>query len=174
MIEELKELQSDDIIILLEDEAIEFTGMEEMTVTGVRVYTSDDSELVMVEMDDFYLVAHNFQSEEQYFIYQLVDEGDVSDLEDNGYKFLNEDDDFRHKIVNREEGKAHVFTHSETGAIYGLTKTRDDEGDDQEVSLCEYKSNSAQYNHILIEQEDGHTRICQGFEITEFEIAELE
>lgn len=176
MIEELKALQPDDVIFLSEDDVIDFTGTDELTVTGVRVYTSEDNELVMVEMDDFYLVAHNFQTDEQYFIYQLVDEGEVSDLEENGYKFLNDDDDFRHKIVNREDGKAHVFVHSETGAVYGMTKTRDDDGEDQEVSLCEYRSQSARYSNILIEQEEGFTRICQGFEIGEgdFEIAESE
>ena len=168
MIEELKALQPNDVIFLTDEDAIDFTGADELTVTGVKVYSLDDNEMVTVEMDEFYLVAHNVQSDERYFIYQLVDEGEMSDLEGSGYKLLNEDDDFRYKIVNRDEGKAHIFHHSDTGAVYGATKTRDgDDEDDQEVSFCEYNSATARLPFILIEQEDSLTRILQGVELTE-------
>jgi hypothetical protein len=178
MLEELKALQPNDVITLSDEEAIDLTGVEELTVTGVKVYCLDDSELVTVELDEeFYIVVHNFQSDEKCFIYQLVDEGDMSDLESSGYKLLNEDEDFRYKIVNREDGKAHIFHHSETGAIYGATLTHNDgDADDREVSFCEYTSTSASLPLILIEREEDFTRISQGFEINRdgFEVSESE
>jgi hypothetical protein len=178
MIEELKNLQAEDTIIFKHDQVIDLFEGEEMTVTGVRVYTSDDCEMVVVEMDEFYLVAHNFQSDEMCFVYHLVDEGDIGSLEDTGYKLLNEDDDFRHKIVIRDEGKTLVYHHSDTGAIYGLTRERidDESGEPQEVSLCEFKSNSSRMNYILIEREDEYAQIMQGFEVKKkyIELPDLE
>jgi hypothetical protein len=169
MIEELKTLEVDDTIIFSDEQVIDFFEDEEMTVTGIRVYKVDDNEMIVVEMDEFYLIVHNFQSEETCYVYQLVDEGDTGDLEDDGYKFLNEEDDFRHKIVIREEGKTQVYHHSDTGAIYDLTRERDDEGSDEpvEVSLCEFISHSGRLTHILIEREDERALIMQGFEIDE-------
>jgi len=167
MIEELKNLQPEDTITFTDDQVIDFFEGEELTVTRVRVYSSDDAEMVVVEMDEFYLVAHNFESDEKCFVYQLVDEGNTADLEDEGYKFLNEDDDFRHKIVIREDGKAFVYHPSDTGAIYGLTRERadnDSSEEPQEVSICEFVSLSARLGNILIEREDDCAYIMQGFE----------
>jgi hypothetical protein len=168
MIEELKNTQVEDNIILLDEQVMDFFEEEKLTVTGVSVYSSDDAEMIIIEMDEFYLVAHSFESEERYFAYQLIDEGDTNDLEGEGYKFLNDDNDFRHKIVIREDGKAFVYHPSDTGAIYGINKERSD-GDDftepQEVSICEFVSSSARLKNILIKREDDYAYIMQGFEI---------
>jgi hypothetical protein len=168
MLENIKDIQSDDVICFTEEDAIDFIGEEDLTVSEVRNYVADDGELVVVDMDEFYLVVHNFQSEEKYFIYLLIDEGSIEELEQGGFKFFNEDDEFRHKIVNREEGKPHVFHYSEVGAVYGLTR----EADGDESSFCEYKSASAQYDHILVERNEECARLMHGFEIDEswFEI----
>lgn len=172
MIEDIKETQVEDVICFTDEDAIDFLGEEELVVSDVRNYVSDDNELVVIDMDEFFLVVHNFQSEEKYFLYQLIDEGNVDELEQSGFKLFNEDDEFRHKIVNREDGKAHVFNYSEVGAIYSLTK----EEDGDESSFCEYTSNSAQYDHILVEKEDENIRLLQGFEIDEncFEVMSAE
>jgi hypothetical protein len=170
MIEEFKNMQSDCIIKFSNESVIDFLEEEELTVTGVKVYSSDDdTEMVIIEMDDFYLVAHNFESEEKCFIYQLVDEGTTNELEDEGYRFLNDDDDFRHKIVIREDGKSFTYHPSDTGAIYGLTREREDNESDepQEVAICEFVSNTARLDHILIEREDDLAFIMQGLEINE-------
>lgn len=170
MIEEFKNLQPEDTIVFADDQVIDFFEEEELTVTGVRIYSSDDdTEMVIVEMDEFYLVAHNFESDEKCFVYQLIDEGETGDLEDEGYKFLNEDDDFRHKIVIREDGKTFVYHPSDTGAIYGLSRERADNDSDepQEVSICEFTSSSARLGYILIEREDDKAYIMQGFEVEE-------
>lgn len=170
MIEEFKNLKTEDTVVFVDEDVTDFLEHEELTVTGVRIYSLDDTEMVIVEMDEFYLVAHNFESEEKLFIYQLVDEGTTWGLEEEGFKFLNEDDDFRHKVVIREDGKSFVYHPSDTGAIYGLTRElndEDNEGEPQEVSICEFYSSSARLNQILIEREDDKACILQGFEITE-------
>lgn len=160
MMEELKELQEDSVVFFTNEEAVELFDGEEMRVTGVKVYSTDDGEMVVVEMDEFYLVAHNFQSEEAYYVYRLVDSGE--DLEDEGYKFLKDDGDFCQRIaIRNEEGKAQVYHHSDVGPLYGVTR------DDAEVSLCEFQSNSADLTHILIEKDDDGASIMQGFEISE-------
>lgn len=162
MLEDIKEIQPEDVLHFTEESAIDFLGEEELSVSEVRNYTQDDNELIVVEMDEFCLVVHNFQSEEKYFLYSIIDEGSVEDLEDGGFKLFNENDEFRHKIVNREEGKTHVFRHSEVGAIYEMTKD-----ESEESSLCEYTSSSAQFDHILVERNENKTRIMHGFEIDE-------
>lgn len=177
MIDELKNLKVEDTIFFPNDQVADFFEEEELTVTGIKTYSSDDAEMVIVEMDEFYLVVHNFESEEKCFAYQLVTEGNTGDLEDEGYKFLNDDDDFRHKIVIREEGKTFIYHPSDAGAIYGLTRERtdnDSEEEPQEVAICEYIANSARLEHILIEREDDNAYILQGFEIGEddFELPE--
>lgn len=181
MIEDFKTLEPEDTILFTDNQVIDFFEEEEMTVTGVRVYSLDDTEMVIVEMEDFCLVAHNFETEEKFFVYQLIDEGDTGDLEDEGYKFLNDEDDFRHKIVIREDGKASVYHPSDTGAIYGLTREKydgdeDGGGEPQEVSICEFQSSSARLSKILIEREDDRAYILQGFEINDdsFELPEIE
>lgn len=162
MIDELRTLEQDDTLIFLSSQACDFTEAEEMIVTEVRSYYNDDGEIVVVEMDDCCLICHNFQSEEQYYLYRLVDEGLTGDLEDEGYKFLNADDDFRSKIIVRDEdARPFVFNHSDTGAIYEI---------EEEVSLCEYAQTGnflPLRNYIFIEKERDYAKIMKGFEIKE-------
>jgi hypothetical protein len=169
MIEELKNLQPEDTILFTDEQVLEFFEEEELTVTCVKVYSIDEAEMVIVEMEDLFLIAHNFQEDEKLFAYQLVNKGSPSDLEEEGFKFLSEDDDFRHKIVIREDGKAYSYRPSETGAIYNLNL---ENGDSQETSICEFLSSSARLNQIIIEYDGENARILQGIEINEesFEI----
>lgn len=169
MIDELKNLQVEDTIFFTNDQAIDFFEEEELSVTGIKIYSSDDSEMVIVEMDEFFLVAHNFESDEKFFAYQLIAEGETGELEDEGYKFLNDDDDFRHKIAIREDGMTVVYHPSDAGAIYGLSKEKTDSDSDEpnEVAICEYVTNSELLEYILIEREDDCASIMQGFEIEE-------
>lgn len=99
----------------------------------------------------------------------MIDEGNTNELENNGYKFLNEEDDFRHKIVVKEDNKSYTYHPSDTGCVYGLTKEEIDiySENPQEVSICEFFSASARLSNILIEREDNIAYIMQGFEITE-------
>lgn len=171
MIEELKNLQIEDTIFFSNDQVVDFFEEEELTITDIKIYSSEDAEMIAIEMNEFYLIVHNFESDEKYFAYQLVTEGNTEDLEGEGYKFLNEDDDFRHKIVIRDDGKTSVYHPSDTGAIYGLTKEKRN-NDSEEVAVCEYFANSDKLEYILIERGDDSACIFQGFEIkeTDFEL----
>jgi hypothetical protein len=118
-------------------------------------------------MEDSYLVAHNFDTDPRYFIYQVFDSGSAEDLEQDGYYFLTEDQDFRNKIVFRDDNRSHVYKHSEIGAVYDIL----DETNEISISLCEYVSNSHELSNLLvIKQEDDELLILQGIEIDQEDI----
>jgi diphthamide synthase subunit DPH2 len=170
MLEILKELQKGTILEFSNEDIIDFIESDQIGVSNVSVIQSDDDmELIIVEMDYFYLIAHNFDTDPRYYLYQMLDSGDIEDLEQNGYLFLNDDSDFRSKIVNREEGKAHVYKHSEIGAVYDLIGN--DEEEETSVAICEYISSSHHLSHMLVLMANEETlKVFQGFEISEEDI----
>lgn len=169
MIEEIKELNPDDTITIEDESVEEFTGQTTFTVSEVRIYSNDDCEIVLVGLDEFYLIIHSVENNPRYFMYELQESGTVEDLIEEGYNYINDDDDFRKKIVIREEGKTNIFKHSELGAIYDLNVDRDDEAEQEpySVSICEYISNNAYMPNIFIERVDDDANIFTGFEIEE-------
>lgn len=162
MIEQLKDLTEGTLVAFDNEDVIEIADADELVVSEVRTCLTDDNEFVIVEMDDFCLVAHNFDTDPRYFFYQLLDSGTAEDLENDGYYFLTEEQDFRSKIVCRDDSRGHVYKHSEVGALY-------DVADGEEcVSLCEYVSNTHDLTHMLvIKGEDDELLIYQGIEIAE-------
>jgi hypothetical protein len=175
MIEQLKELEPSAIVIFDTEDVAAITDTDEMEVSEVRICAADDNEFVIVELDEFYLVAHNFDTDARYFFYQVLDSGAAEDLENDGYYFLTEEQDFRSKIVCRDESRGHVYKHSEVGAVYEMS---DQNSETEEiVSLCEYISNTHDMTHMLvIKNEEDELLILQGIEITEddFTIADVE
>lgn len=173
MLEMLKELQKGTVLEFSNEEIIDFIESDQTIVSKVDVIRSDDDmELVIVEMDYFYLITHNFDTDPRYYLYQMLDCGEIEDLEQSGYLFLTDDSDFRSKIINREEGKSHVYKHSEIGANYNLIGDTDE--DEMSVSVCEYTSSSHHLSHMLVLMTNDETlKIFQGFEISEEDITFL-
>ena len=176
MIEDLK-ISEDKTIFFTEDNLTTFIGQDQANIQEVHSYSIEDGEIVMCELDDeFYLVAHNFESDPRYFIYQVIDTGSQDDLEKSGYHFISEDEEFKEKIVISDDNKLAVYKHSDVGAIYSLES---EDEIDAEISICEFTSPSNYLSHILIErvEHDRHdidVTIYQGFELDEddFELDE--
>jgi hypothetical protein len=168
MIEQLKDLTSGTTINFDNEDIAGFTEVEQMNVTSVELYSIDDNEIVVVELDEFYIVAHNFDTEPRIYLYQILDHGTTEDLENDGYYFLTEDQDFRSKIVNRDDTRSHIYKHSEVGAVYYMS----DSNGDCETSICEYICNSHELaNMLVIKKEEDELLILQGFEISADDIS---
>lgn len=167
MIEQLKDLEDGSLVVFDHDDVTAMSSTDQMEVTGVKVCAADENEFVIVELDDYYLVAHNFDTDPRYFFYQVLDSGTAEDLENDGYYFLTEDQDFRSKIVCRDDNRGHVYKHSEVGAVYEMAVQTDDQ--EEIMSLCEYISNTHELTHMIVikSEEDEDLLILQGFEISE-------
>jgi hypothetical protein len=164
MIEQLKDLEAGTTLFLGED-AAEVIGVDQTNVVSVEMCATDDGEFTIVELENQYLVAHDFDTEPKYYIYQILDSGNAKELENDGYFFLNDERDFRSKIVCKDDVSGHTYTHSEIGAIYDI--------DSCEISaICEYTSKTHEMSHILIiKKEDEMLLILQGIEVSEDDIA---
>lgn len=167
MIEQLKDLENNQTIVFDHDDVTTISSTDELKVTEVKVCIADENEFVIVELDEYYLVAHNFDHDPRYFFYQIFDSGTAEDLENDGYYFLTEDQDFRSKIVCRDDNRGHVYKHSEVGAIYDMIAQTNDE--EEAISLCEYISNTHDLSHMIVikSEENENLLILQGFEIGE-------
>jgi hypothetical protein len=168
MIDELKEIE-DGSLITFDNEEISALTSDPIAVSSVKICNSEDNEIVIVgmEMDEYCLVAHNFDTDPRYFFYQTFDAGSAEELENDGYYFLTEEQDFRNKIVCRDDTRGHVYKHSEIGAVYEMVVATDDD-DEEIISVCEYTSNTHEMTHMLvIKREDDDLIILQGFEISE-------
>ena len=167
MIDQLKEMGDGDLITITNEDAIDFVETDQSEIVFIKTCATDDNEFVILELNDFYLVSHNFDTDPRYYIYQILNSGSVEDLEQDGYFFLTEDMEFRSKIVNKEDNKSHTYKHSEVGAVYELT-TNDES---QIESICEYYSSShCLSNMLVIKNIDETLLILQGVEISEDEL----
>lgn len=169
MIDQLKEIEKGTFFAFNNEEVISLAETDEAEVSSVKLYSTDENELVVIELDETYLVAHDFDTDPRYFFYQILDSGAIEDLENDGYYFLNEEQDFRNKIVCRDDSRGHIYKHSEVGIVYDM-----EDHEEETISICEYISNSHELSHILVikNDEEDNLLILQGIEINEedFEI----
>jgi hypothetical protein len=151
MIEQIKELVEGMTVYCDDNEDI---------VVSVKILTDEDeNDFVIVELETSYLIAHNFDNEVRYFNYQILDSGIVENLEDDGYYFLTEDEEFCNKIAFREDNKTYVYKQSEIGAVYNIL-----DQNDEEFSLCEYDGSS---DNLLVIKNNDDLLVLQGVEIAE-------
>lgn len=164
MIDQLKELKERSTISIENTDAIDFLETEQSTLVNINICSIDDSEFIILELDDFYFVSHNFDIDPRYYLYQIINSGSIEDLEQDGYLFLNEDMEFRSKIVNKENTKPIIYKHSDIGAVYELTENN---SDNPIESLCEYYSTSNYLTNMLIIKKEDELIILQGMEVSE-------
>lgn len=165
MIDQLKELDETNTIIIINDDIIDFAETDQSKIVSVKICSVDDNEFVILELEDLYIVSHNFDIDPRYYVYQIMDSGSIEDLEQDGYFFLTEEMEFRSKIVNKEDNKTHIYKYSDVGAVYELAE---DNCDNPIESICEYNSSSHHLSNMLvIKYSDETLLILQGFEVFE-------
>lgn len=167
MYDDIKELRSGTKISVDHPGVFALTQQEDFEVRGVRVFAQDDGEVVMVEMDDFYLVAHTLTGDPRYYVYEEYATGTASAMDEEGLHPLDGEGEFRPRMRVKAGGKA-VPCKAVNGPVYGLAVERDDRGGDaQDVSCCEYRTGWKQHPMLLMMREDDQLAAYRGLRVPE-------
>jgi hypothetical protein len=167
--ETLKELAAGDMLTIDDDDAREFTEAEDYEVVAVKLYSQDEGELLLIDLNRFYLAAHSFDGEPRYYLCELNASGDEDELEDDGYRLVLRDDPMPRKLYAGRNDREIPYQ-ATIGPIYNLNVDRDDappEEEAGEIAACEYRGKTKNMTHILIEKLDAIFNVYQGFQISE-------
>jgi len=169
MFEALKELTAGEMLTIDDGDVHEFTDAEDFNVVGVKVYSQDEGEIAFLDLDGFFLVAHTFDGDPRYYVYELNANGDEDELEDEGFRLIVKDEPLPRKLYAGRNDREIPYK-ATIGPVYELNVDRDDstEADDAgHVAVCEYRGKTRQMTHILIEMLDATFNVYQGFQIAE-------
>lgn len=166
MYDDIKELRSGNKISVDHPGVFALTQQEDFEVRGVRVFSQDDGEIVMVELDEFHLVAHTLTGDPRYYMYEEYASGTAAALDEEGLHPLD-GEEFRARMRVKAGGKA-VQCKAVNGPVYGLAVDRDDRGGDaQEVGCCEYRTSWKHHPLLLVVREDDRLVAYRGLRVPE-------
>jgi hypothetical protein len=171
MFETIKELADGEMLTIDSPDVRDFTDAEDFEVAGVRSYSQDEGEIVFVDLNGFYLVAHTFAGEPRYYVYELTASGEADQVEDDGFRLASKSDSMPAKVYAGRTGSG-VKYKATIGPVYGLNVDRDDAGvtdEAGEIAVCEYrgKTKIRPLGAILIERLDDHLSLYRGLSIAE-------
>ena len=170
MLEELKEIAQGEMLTIDNNEVKEFTGQDDFTVVGVKTYTQEEGDVLVADLDGYYLIAHTLDGEPRYYVTENAAAGDADSLEDDGFRLVQKDDAMPKKLYAGRNDREVPYK-AKYGPVYGLSVERDDmPGDDAgEIAFCEYrgKTKVRQASVVLLERTDGRYTLYQGFQIGE-------
>lgn len=149
MIEELQQLEENAMITIDSDSSKNLTGLEDFVVDYVYSYNCDDTEIVMISLGEYFLIASNISGENKYAICENYDDADEY-IEDEA--FLE---------VIEISGGENVDQYQQIAAIYTC--------DNEDTNFCEYSSDS-DFNYAMIYADKDKTELYRGVEIDEDQI----
>ncbi len=164
MFDVLKDLSPGDAFTIDDPKVFDFTQSEDFEVVEKKLYTGDEGDLLIIDTDGYYLVAHTLAGDPRYYIYEMNLSGTISELEDDGVSVLNDDGEFRERFSIK--GQKPTPLTAVIGPIYGLN-LEDTEVECTEAACCEYRAKSKHYPVTLFEKCDTHFNVYQGFRISE-------
>jgi len=148
MLEELINLKKKSMLTIDDEASKEFTELEDYTVTGVQHYDCDGLQVVIVELDSYFLIANDFMGEPRFFICEAYEEAE--DYYDQAAE------DFPEEIELEGGENPPVYT-SHFGYFPGVP---------DECAFCEYSAED-HLSYILMSQCDDEIKMYRGLEIAE-------
>ena len=150
MLETLKKLTASKMISLDDENIFNFTNNEDFTIESTELYQSEDSELLLLQINENYLIAHTLQDDPRYFIF-----------EECAIDAINNLDDIPSEMEISKGEEMQLFEQQEvySGLMDG----------DQEICVYEYECRDERLISaitILVFDSIDHLKL-QGFEIDE-------
>lgn len=166
MFESLKKITPATPLTLDDERANALTQKKDFESGRTRVYGQDEGEIVLIDLDEFCLVAHTFCGDPRYYVVEEGASGSLRSIETAGFPLLAGENDFRERSRLRLGGKV-VGCKSHCGPVYGLTPDCGTDSPPYEVAVCEYLTGSKQYPYMFALKEDGGYTVYQGVRIPE-------
>lgn len=174
MLEELKEIAVGEMLTIDNPDVLELTGTEDFTVVCVKSYTQDEGDVLIIDLDLYYLVAHTLLGEPRYYLVERTSSGTPDNLEDDGFRLILRGEAMPRKLYSGRND--HEITYiAKHGPVYGMNVERDDsppEIEPGDISICGYrgKTKIKLMSVILLERLDDCYTLYQGFQISEANI----
>lgn len=174
MLEELKEIAVGDMLTIDNADVLEMTNAEDFTVLGVKSYTQDEGDVIMIDLESHFLVAHTLDGEPRYYVVEQASAGSPEDLEDDGFRLALKDESMPRKLYSGRNDREIPYK-AKHGPVYGLNVERDDNPPDEEagdIAVCEYrgKTKAKPLSVIFLERLDEHYTLYLGLQIGEANI----
>jgi hypothetical protein len=174
MLEELKEIAVGDMLTIDNADVLEMTDAEDFTVLGVKVYTQDEGDVIIIDLETHCLIAHTLGGEPRYYVVEKAASGSPDELEDDGFRLVLKDDSMPSKFYSGRNG-GEILYKAKHGPVYGMNVERDDvppEEEASEIAVCEYrgKTKSKPLSVVMLERLDEHYALYQGLQISEASI----
>lgn len=164
MFETLKELSKKDRFSIDDKNVISMCGEEDFTVHETRLYTQDEGELLIIDVNDYYLIAHNFGGDSRYYFYEINESGTIEDLEELGFRLLDDDNEYKERF--KIKATKPILCKIHYGPIYNLSQ----DGNDGEINFCEYRTSNKQFPVLAMEENEDIITLYQGIRISESNI----
>ncbi len=174
MLEELKEITINDMLTIDNEDVLEFTETEDFTIAGVKSYSQDEGDMVIIDLESHFLIAHTLNDEPRYYIVEQAACGSPDDLEDGGFRLIIKNEMMPRKLYSGRNDREIIYF-AKYEPIYGMNVERDDSSLDEsagEVSICEYKGRTKikSLSVILLERLGEKYKLYQGLQISEASI----
>lgn len=168
MYDHLKELGAGDKFSVDHPAARTLTSQDDYEVRNVRLYTQEEGELLVLELEDHILIAHTLCGDPRYYVYEECVHGSIGDLDEEGVSPLDTGNEFRQRMKVRVGGKV-VAAKAVCGPVYEMVVERNDtSGEDPfEVACCEFRTNSKQHPFLLVVRQDDRLEVYQGVRVPE-------
>jgi hypothetical protein len=174
MLEELKEITVGSMLTIDNTDVLELTDTEDFTVVSVKAYSQDEGDIAMINMENYYLIAHTLNGEPRYYVAERISSGRAEDLEDDGFRMVIKDDSMPNKLYYGRKDREIAYR-AKNGPVYSMNIERHDgtsEDEPSDVAVCEYrgKTKVKLLSFILLERLDDRYAVYQGLQISESNI----
>lgn len=174
MIEDLKEINVGDMITIDNEDVLELTNIEDFTILNVKSYTQEEGDVIIINLESHFLIAHTLNGEPKYCFLEKVANGSLSTIEDDGFRIIVKDESMPNKLYYGRNDREIAYR-AKHDPVYGMNIERDDDPTDEEageISICEYrgKTKIKSLSVIMLERLDDQYIIYQGLQISEANI----
>lgn len=151
MIENLEELNTKMMISIDNSDSYQLTGLEDFEIANINIIEIDDTKTIIIESDDFFIIATNISGDEVYAICENYNDDE---------QYFTDDECFMEEIELAGGEEVSVYTkHAEIA----------DESSMEDNLIAEYKSNDW-FNFLLIRYTNNQTITYRGVEISDNDI----
>jgi hypothetical protein len=165
----LKELQIGDQLSIDDKNVHALTHQEDFIIQSITVYSKEEGEVVLIAIaDDTYLISHTLNGDPRCYVYELNYHGFIEDVEDEGIKVLDNDDQFKLR-TKIKLGTESIACKTLNDPLYDVTVEVGRDAD-LAISVCEYKTSCKNYPFMFAEAIDDFINIYQGIRIQQTSI----
>lgn len=166
---ELKELLVGDQLSIDDKNVHALTHQEDFSIQSITIYSQEEGEVVIVTIaDDTYLISHTLNGDPRYYVYELTYHGEIEEIEEEGIKVLDNDDQFKRR-TKIKLGTDVILCKAIHDPLYEVN-IESGQDPDSSISVCEYKTSCKNYPFMFVETIDDFINVYQGIRIQQTSI----